>query len=335
MADAPRLVPEVSICIPTYNREDLVLRAVESALKQPLSNFEVLVVDNRSTDDTWAALESLTHPRLRCVRNSRNVGMFGNFNRCLELACAPLVRFLASDDRLHEGCVARELELMQANPGVAVLTTRGQLVTRELRRLGRLGDHLPPGIYSGPEVITSILWIVAHYGTNPLNYPSGIMLQRTLALRVGGFDSSVPHAADLDLWLRLLEHGDLAVTDGIGCDVTHHRNQDSFRSLREGEYIGGHYVLLQKREALLRARGVQGFESLLTLVHARCLYYALRGLLRRDIVAARSHWAILRRFRVRISATLIALVQIVWLRLAERFLGMRLVPARPKEPLCG
>src|SRR2546425_4390990 len=249
MADAPGFVPEVSICIPAYNREELVVRAVESALKQPLGNFEVLVVDNCSTDGTWATLESLAHPRVRCVRNNRNVGMFGNFNRCLELACAPLVRFLASDDRLHDGCVARELEVMEAHPAVVVLTTRGQLVTRDLRRLGCLADHLPPGIYSGPQVLTAILWIVTHYGTNPLNYPSGIMLRRTPALRIGGFDTSVPHAADLDLWLRLLEHGDLAVTGEIGCDVTHHPNQDSFRSLREGEYIGGHYVLLQKREA--------------------------------------------------------------------------------------
>jgi glycosyltransferase involved in cell wall biosynthesis len=112
----PVTTPTCTVAIPVFNRKDMVQRAVASALAQPVSSLDVLVVDNCSTDGTWDALQRLSDPRLRLVRNSHNVGLFGNFNRCLDLATGTYLRFLCSDDTLAAGCLQREISEMESAP---------------------------------------------------------------------------------------------------------------------------------------------------------------------------------------------------------------------------
>src|SRR5450432_379001 len=97
-----------SIAIPVFNRRDLVHNALRSAIAQAVPNLEILVVDNCSTDGTWEALQAIRDPRLHLVRNDSNLGLFGNFNRCLELSRGEYVCLLGSDDDLTEGFLARE-----------------------------------------------------------------------------------------------------------------------------------------------------------------------------------------------------------------------------------
>lgn len=92
--------PFFSICIPTYNRAHLLPAALESALQQTDPDFEIVVVDNASTDDTQTILQRYTDPRIRVIRNAQTVSMFANHNICIEHARAPWVVFLHSDDRL-------------------------------------------------------------------------------------------------------------------------------------------------------------------------------------------------------------------------------------------
>jgi glycosyltransferase involved in cell wall biosynthesis len=90
----------VSVCIPTFNYGRYIGRAVESVLAQTTRDFELLVVDNASTDETPDVLARFRDPRLRVHRNESNIGLFGNFRRCLELTSGELVKFLAADDWL-------------------------------------------------------------------------------------------------------------------------------------------------------------------------------------------------------------------------------------------
>ena len=94
MAEAP----PVSVCIPTYNYGRFLGRAIESVLGQAFGDFELLVVDNASTDGTDELVAGYDDPRLSYLRNERNLGLFGNFERCLELARSDLVKILCADD---------------------------------------------------------------------------------------------------------------------------------------------------------------------------------------------------------------------------------------------
>src|SRR5262249_12344827 len=167
-----------TIAIPVYNRESLIRQALESALSQNVSGLEVLVVDNCSTDGTWEILCSYSDPRLRLVRNESNLGLFGNFNRCLELARGTCLRLLCSADRLSSDSLPKELGVMESQPTVALLSTRGHSVDESGRFQFTIADHLPTGIYPGRDAIYNALWVHAHYGHNPFNFPSGILLRR-------------------------------------------------------------------------------------------------------------------------------------------------------------
>ena len=86
--------PLVSICIPTYNRAGMIGRAIESALGQTHRNIEVIVVDNASSDNTDAIVAAYSDKRLTYIKNERNLGLFGNFNRCIELATGKFLHIL-------------------------------------------------------------------------------------------------------------------------------------------------------------------------------------------------------------------------------------------------
>jgi len=116
-------LPLVSICIPTWNRAGLVGDAIRSALAQTYPAVEVIVVDNASTDNTAEVLASLHDPRLRFERNGKNLGLFGNFNRCIALAKGSLIHILHSDDTIPPGFTQACVDVFLAHPEVGMTFT--------------------------------------------------------------------------------------------------------------------------------------------------------------------------------------------------------------------
>ena len=114
--------PEVSVCIPAYEAEGWIEPAVRSALEQTHRDLEVVVVDNDSTDGTVARVSvlALEDPRVRLYANSRNLGVYGNFNRALALSRGRYIKFLCADDVLEPDCVERMLRPFALSPRVGL-----------------------------------------------------------------------------------------------------------------------------------------------------------------------------------------------------------------------
>jgi glycosyltransferase involved in cell wall biosynthesis len=227
----------VSVAIPVFNRHDLVAAAVQSALAQVVDGLEVVVIDNCSQDGTWELLQGLARetadPRLRCLRNASNLGLFGNFNRCAAEVRGEFALFLGSDDQLEPGFLAQALSLLDAEPAAALLSSRGRVIDREGRAKGMIAGRFAPGRYAGRSVPAAWFWSSYHYGENPLNYPSGVVL-RSSALRASlPFRADLGAPADIDLFLRVLRHGDLLITDKVGCAVMIHEGQEGLRARNE------------------------------------------------------------------------------------------------------
>jgi glycosyltransferase involved in cell wall biosynthesis len=259
--EAPQLwqlseaTPKCTVAIPAYNRKDMIEGTLRSVLSQKLSDLEVLVVDDCSTDGCWEVLKTFHDSRLRLVRNEVNVGLFGNFNRCLELARGSYIRILCNDDQLADGCLARECALMDANPSVAILSSASALINAERRRIGVSGNCFKQGIYPGSLAIAGALGQMAHL-VNPLSCPSGVLLRLSVARRVGWFDTSMRMCGDIDFFLRMMEHGDLAILQAEGAVVKVHsgtvtcqlRNSDA--ALVETISITQRYAKLLKKTGL-------------------------------------------------------------------------------------
>jgi len=245
--------PAVTISIPVFEREVLVRKALESALRQPEADLEILVVDNASTDRTWDVLHEYRDPRLRLVRNDRNLGLFGNFNRCLSLARGRYVTTLCSDDALEDGFLAPARRVLDANPNVAMVSSRGRAVDERRGGTFALGSNLPAGIYAAEDAIAAVLWAFATFYTNPFNYPSGILLRADAARNAGLMDESLGFAADMKLYLAMLEKGGLAILDTVGCEVLIHTGQENEKIFRDARHIrefSDHFV--RYRELLER-----------------------------------------------------------------------------------
>jgi glycosyltransferase involved in cell wall biosynthesis len=110
--------PEITVCIPTYNYAHYLGAAITSVLEQSYPHFELLIVDDCSTDATDAVVAGFDDPRLRFVRNERNLGIVGNWNRCLELTRTPFVALLHADDLYLPQMLERSLAVLRAQPAV-------------------------------------------------------------------------------------------------------------------------------------------------------------------------------------------------------------------------
>lgn len=245
-----------TIAIPVFNREALLGQAIESALAQADRDIEILVVDNCSTDRSWDIANGYSDPRLRLVRNERNLGLFGNFNRCLELAQGTYIRILGSDDRLLPGCLRGEIDAMEQHPNVSLLSTRGWAVDQTYRRKRVVADLMAPGEYRGAEMIGATLWMLSHYKGTPLNLPSGILLRRSAAEQAGRFAMDMRLLGDVDYWLKMMTAGDVLIVDQFGCEIMEHTGQETFELNNNGYYATELLLLARRWSSYLQRQGV-------------------------------------------------------------------------------
>jgi len=142
--------PLVSILIPVYNREAMIVRSLRSALAQTYPNLEIVVGDNASTDGTFQVVQDHAQQdaRIRCFRNDQNVGIVENWLNCLEHSSGEYVKFLFSDDSLEPQAVERLLFPLLEHPevGFAYSTveihyeTRGTTLVAYRQERSRLMD---------------------------------------------------------------------------------------------------------------------------------------------------------------------------------------------------
>ncbi|HEX3158131.1 MAG TPA: glycosyltransferase family 2 protein [Gemmatimonadaceae bacterium] len=328
MSTSTRSVASCTVAIPVFNRRALVQSAVASALSQNVEGLDVLVVDNCSTDGTWEALQEFAHdPRVRLVRNERNVGLFGNFNRCLELSRGRYLRFLCSDDRLAEDCLQGEIAVMDAHPNVSLLSTRGRQVDSSGRVLGSLAGFLAAGVYAGVDAITEVLWFKAHYGYNPLNYPSGVLLRGDALARAGSFDMALRMSGDVEYFLRVLEHGDLAVLDSVGCDVLVHPGQEGSQLDGSVLVLEEEYALVDRFRTVLVSRG--RYEQVRRQLSGICLGFAQKHWRRGERLTGSRQAAVARSRGATPLQMVTALARLVMMRVVLRTTGLQRRVARP------
>jgi glycosyltransferase involved in cell wall biosynthesis len=312
-------MPELtSVCIPVFNQERFVAQAVRSALRQDVTPLEVLVVDNQSNDGTWEVIRSIADPRLRSYRNEFNIGMFGNFNRCLQLAAGEFIRFLCADDLLTPGTLAKEVAIMRAHPNVSVVSTNYSYVDSLGKPVGDVETLLSKGCYSGELLIEMALRSLARSGQNVFSFPSGVLVRADAARQAGTFDTSLDGLADIDYWLRCLEYGDGYLMDHVGCVVTEHEHRASNDLFWQGKFMRGHWELVFRRIGWLTTAGVDT-RALLSQLSGRCLWYVLKSLLRAKPHSALVHHRLIAAYGQSYLVAIPAFVEQVARRLTAQF----------------
>ncbi len=182
--------PLVSVIIPTFNRAYCLAESIHSVLAQ--SGFELIVVNDGSTDDTMKVLANF--PSVKVIHLDENRGVSYARNKGLERAQGSLICFLDSDDLWEEGKLQAQVEWMQDHPDCKAVYT-DEIWIRNGVRVNPMNKHQK---YSGDIFRQCLpLCIVS---------PSSVMLRKSVLDEVGGFDESMPVCEDYDLWLRIAAH---------------------------------------------------------------------------------------------------------------------------------
>jgi len=182
-------MPTVSICIPTYNRKDYLKETLASVFAQTYKDYEVVVVDDGSTDGTEEMIRG-TGYKVRYYRQ-KNAGDAAARNKLLELARGEFITFLDSDDLLMPDAVERMMKVMESEGGDIVVYGPYLRIDENGNVYGRCKRKLHSG------------YIASHLFQNILVHSCGSMFPRNVLQEAGGFDETLPVCSDYDLWLRL------------------------------------------------------------------------------------------------------------------------------------
>ncbi|MBN2036944.1 MAG: glycosyltransferase family 2 protein [Chitinispirillaceae bacterium] len=192
----------VSVIIPTWNRAVLLERAVRSVLDQTFREFELVVIDDGSTDHTALLPVFASGQRhLRYLRFLENRGVAAARNAGVQATGAPLIAFLDSDDQWHPTKLEKQVRWLEQHPRYRIVQTR-EIWMRHGKRVNPPKTHEK---FQGDLFKASL--------ERCMITPSSVMLERALFKETGGFNETFPACEDYDLWLKITCHYPVGLVD--------------------------------------------------------------------------------------------------------------------------
>ena len=231
----------VSICLPVFNGSRFLAQAVDAILAQTYTEFELIICDDQSTDDSRKILQKYQQldSRIRYRENERRLGLFQNYNECMQLAQGKYIKLYAQDDLLEPNAVEKMVAVLEQQEDVALVTCSKRWIDAENNELERFSR------FSDDEKISSSLTIMANLVclNNWIGEPSTAMFRVRDIGR--GFDADLYHWGDIDYWFRILQSGSLYVLNEVLCSFRRHAESTTSANL-EGLYFVADIVRMWK-----------------------------------------------------------------------------------------
>ena len=240
--------PKVSVCIPTYNGTNYLPQAIQSVLGQTTPDFEVIVVDDASTDETVRMVRHFTDPRISFHQNTSRLGIAGNWNRCLEFASAPFVCVFHQDDLMMPANLEAKIHLLETQPRAGMVYSSvwqiggaDELISECWCEPSNLVDH---GVHDGKAFFRRLL-----RGPNVVCAPS-VVARREVFDVVGGFDPDLPFTLDWEMWLRIASRFDVGY---LAVPLVKYRRHGGMETMRFSGVRDFEHSLRAKLVALRKA----------------------------------------------------------------------------------
>lgn len=192
--------PSVSILIPTFRGNDYFIKALESALNQTYQkDYEIVIVDNNPFDGKEnfqeTIVKKLYHPNVFYYRNVANIGMIGNWNRCIELARGIDVTFCHDDDVLKSDCLEILMAIRQKHKNELIAATYNE-IDKNGKFIKKIGEKKSNNIGTFRSISKFDLFIKS-YG-----FGVGCLFNRKIMLDIGGFDERFYPSSDYALYIK-------------------------------------------------------------------------------------------------------------------------------------
>ena len=188
---------KVSVIIPTYNRANLVEKAIKSVLNQTYQDFEIIVVDDASTDNTEEVIKNFSNKRIKYIKCKKNKGDSFARNTGIKIAKGEYIAFLDSDDEWLREKLEKQIKVLDNKPpevgavysDVLYIDKNGKNLNRKLSNPGKEG-------YIYEEL----------FGGNCVGTPSTLLIRKECFNRVGLFDVLIGTFSDWDMWIRIAKY---------------------------------------------------------------------------------------------------------------------------------
>lgn len=195
----------ISIVIPLYNKEKQIANTLQSVFKQTFQDFEIVVVDDGSTDNSVEEVEKFTDSRIRLIHQT-NAGVSAARNRGIEEARGELIAFLDADDEWKPEYLATQYGLYQKYPECSVYACNYEFRDSEGKVTPTIIRKLP---FEGEDGILSNYFEVARCSHPPL-WTSAVVVKKSAIQAIGGFPLGIKSGEDLLTWARLAVSGTIA-----------------------------------------------------------------------------------------------------------------------------
>jgi glycosyltransferase involved in cell wall biosynthesis len=192
---------EIDIIIPTFNRAQVLKRAIESVLNQTYQNFSLFIVDDGSTDETPIFLKQIQNNKKVKILSQKNLGVSAARNLAIKTSKSPWISFLDSDDEWLPEKLMTQVNFIQNNPEVKFVHTQEQWIRNGVR----VNPHKKHN-KNTPDIFLESL-------ERCLISPSTVIMKRELFSQTGLFNEELPVCEDYDLWNKILARNNVHFID--------------------------------------------------------------------------------------------------------------------------
>ena len=232
--------PLVSICIPTYNGEKFIAEALHSVLNQDYDNLEIILSDDRSSDNTVQFAKAiLSKSGLKHHIDSHEPsGIGANWNNTIKLASGAYIKFLFQDDVLKPNCISEMVKAAENFPDAGLIYSRRDYLIEDpesvseefISYYGELHTHwqdlkIESGCLAGREYLKDSAFL--NSPKNKIGEPTNVLIKTDVFKKVGYFNESMKQALDSDFWYRLMPFYNVVFIDKILVKFRLHEDQTS------------------------------------------------------------------------------------------------------------
>lgn len=188
---------KLSICIPTFNRGKYLTNLLPKLVDLNIPDYEIIIVDNKSTDDTVKIFKGFTYKDVKFFQNDRNIGMVNNWNRCIELASGDYIILIHADDLVDPKLFTEYYKILIKYPNIGLIFSFPYLIDENDQIIGQ------KKILKGNLVIEGAYLFKILLMTNFI-YASGVLIKKDCYRKAGVFCEKYNLLPDFDMWLRIL-----------------------------------------------------------------------------------------------------------------------------------
>lgn len=238
----------ISICIPTYNGDKYLKECIDSILAQTYINFEIIIIDDRSTDETIKIISQYLEKDKRIIfhQNNTNMGLVGNWNKCIELAKGEWIKLVFQDDYLEPYCLQNFIDNIEGDTMLLVskrsfiLDNNASKLDKkyylsQVRTLDNIGLVLDKSLLISSKNISKLA--VNNIALNFIAEPSLTLFKKQVIDKIGYFNPDFTQICDLEFFLRVASNFGLKYIPQQLCHFRIHQSSTTSININTKKYI--------------------------------------------------------------------------------------------------